>query len=158
MSSDGQRFEHLVDALYDSMNTRIGRIQEYFRNETPPGKRPLPDHEQLQQFLQVRDNPEAWAQLVSAKGVKNAIKYNEYGERLVHKFQMKALTDLGMADHFPEFEPRKVNPALVQALTSQVSQIEQQMQMNQQPQQPAPAPVEQPPMQQPQMPPEQGMV
>lgn len=160
MSNDGRRFEGLIDALYNSMNTRIDRIQEYFRNETPPGKRPMPDTEQLQQFMQVRDNPEAWSQLIAAKGVKNAVKYNEYGERLVHKFQTKALNDLGMADHFPEFEPRKVNPALVQALTAQVDQIQQQLQMNQQPQQQPmqpPAP-EQPPMQQAPMPPEQGMV
>jgi hypothetical protein len=136
-TNDGARFDAIIDRLHASMNERVDRIQTYFRNERPPGKEPQPEEVQLQQYLQVRDSPEAWTALIQQRGMKNSIKYNEFGERLLAKWQKKALKSMGMP---AEAEPRKVNNALVTAIMGQFSQMQQQALMGAQGQQPATPP------------------
>lgn len=154
MSND-QRFEKLVDKLYSSMEARIDRVSLYFRNERPPGAKKAPEEKQVQDFLQVRDSPEAWSAIIQQRGMKNAIKYNEFGERLVNKWQKKALTGLGM-DTAEVGPPRKSNPSLVQALMQVFDQTAQQQQQPQQPQQPAQPQQPQQPMEQQQAAPPPG--
>jgi len=126
MSRDSQ-FEKVVSKLYGEMDQRITRIGTYMRSEQVPGTQKAPEDAQLRQFAQVRDNPAAWAQLIQQKGMKSAIKYNEFGERLLHKWQNKAYKEMGL-DTAQIPPPRKTNPALVQALMQNFQQIQQQAQ------------------------------
>lgn len=75
MEDKGERFEKLITRVYSELSTRIDRTATQLRNEKAPGKKPVPQHEQLQQYLQLRQDPAAWQQIVGEQGVKNAIKY-----------------------------------------------------------------------------------
>lgn len=127
MSIDsGDRFDKLIARLHNEMKTRVDRTAVAFRNEKVPGKAPVPEAQQLQQYTQIRDNPEAWAGLMQERGVKSAIKYYKAGERLLDRYTKKALqrTQLpGMGT--PEVPKRPLSQAFMTALMGQVQQIRQ---------------------------------
>ena len=126
MSRTDQRFERLVDKVYSTLDDRIARVALQIGSQRVPGKEEAPDHEKLQQFLQVRDSPEAWQALIQQRGAKQAIKFNEFGERLLTRWQQKAAKELGL--DIGKTEPRKTNPSLVQALVSTFQQMDQTQQ------------------------------
>jgi hypothetical protein len=141
MADSGDRYDKIIARLYNEMKTRIDRTAVAMRNEKAPGQVKVPEHDQLKQYLQVRDNPEAWGQLMAEKGVKSATKYYKAGERLIDRYAKKALvtTELpGMEK--TEVPKRPTSPAFMQALMGQVQQMQQAA--NPEMQQQAPVPQE----------------
>lgn len=146
--SSQNRFDILVDSIYGTLNERVNRVSTYFRQSSPPGAKERPDEEKLQEYMQIRDNPEAWAQIIKQRGMKNAIKYEQFGSGLQRRFTEKAFKLLGVPVP-EEFSKVKPNRALLQALGQQFAAIQQNMHPETQPQ---PTPQQQP--QQQMMPPE----
>lgn len=155
MSTDkGDRFDQIISRLYNEMGSRIERTAVAMRNEKVPGQEKVPEHAQLQQYIMMRDNPQAWSALMGEKGIKSATKYYKAGEKLLDRYTKKAYkrTDMGTGEEPPK---RPMSTAFMQALTSQLQQMQQSARPDLAQAQQQQAPPDQ--MQQ-QMPPPEGMM
>jgi len=126
MATDkGDRFDQIISRLYSEMGSRIDRTAVAMRNEKVPGQERVPQHAQLQQYLMMRDNPQAWAALMGQKGIKSATKYYKAGEKLLDRYTKKAYDRTN--SYGPKEEPpkRPMSQAFMQALTTQLQQMQQ---------------------------------
>lgn len=112
MSSKG-RFDTVVDKLYGEMATRIDRIAFSLRSEQVPGRKKTPQHEQLAQYMQVRENPQAWSQIVQQHGIMSAIKYRKSMEALLERTVKKHMKDFEGMSNIPGFENAPIPAALI---------------------------------------------
>jgi hypothetical protein len=107
------RFDTVVDKLYGEMNQRIDRIAVNLRHERAPGQQATPKYEQLAEYMKVRDNPQAWTQIVQQHGIMSAIKYRKSMESLLKRTVDKHMKEFDGMNDIPGFENAPVPAALI---------------------------------------------
>ncbi len=148
----GNRFEKVIDRLYGEMDARITRASANFRNEKAPGRTKTPETKQLENYLQMKDNPQAWQALVAEHGVKGALKYYRAMESLAKRRFENTKKSLGPEFSNFEFQGTPLPQPILDAVM-QAGQLAAGAPPQQQPPMPqAPMPQEQPMPQMPQTP------
>ena len=73
--------EQIVDRVVDEMNRTLEGIPE----SEPFGTEKLSPMEQLQRYLEMRDDFQAWAELMEEQGMKATLRYATTMERRMSK-------------------------------------------------------------------------
>jgi hypothetical protein len=71
-------FEDLVNALADSL---VDAVESFPVAAAPFGQVPLSRNEQMERDHQMRDNPQAWAGMISERGHRETLRYAKTMER-----------------------------------------------------------------------------
>lgn len=82
--------EQITGDLTVEIVKAFGRI-DHAVGKRPYGMHPLPEREQVRRYLTIRENPEAWAQLVAQEGPKKVIEENRRLEALSKKYPEEAI-------------------------------------------------------------------
>ena len=112
------RFELAVDKLHSALSAHIDRVATYMRNEAPPGARKQPADERLAQYLPMREDPNAWAQIVQQHGIKGALDYYRTMEGLAKRKFQSIKASMGLPDEVTYKSapvPQPIMDALMQA-------------------------------------------
>ena len=99
--ASSNRFEDVVEKLYQSMGQRIDRVAVNLRNEQPVGKTRKSRREQLTSYLQIRDDPQAWQGIIQKYGVKSAVKYRSQMEKQLQTTADKYMKEAEAANQIP---------------------------------------------------------
>jgi hypothetical protein len=72
MSKPVNDFERIIDDLVNDMESTLNRLPEA---ESPLGARKLSKDEQLLRYLEVRDDPAKWLELITQRGLREPVEY-----------------------------------------------------------------------------------
>lgn len=110
------RFDTVVDKLHGEMENRIGRIVLAMRTERAPGRQPVPEHEQLAQYVQMRQDPQAWNSIIQQHGLKSALKYRQTMEKKLQRTKDRVLKQFEGMNDIPGMENAPLPQTLLDAM------------------------------------------
>lgn len=122
--TDIGRFDKVINSLHKAMSERIDRTATALRTEKAPGTKQVPDQEQVKQYLQMRNNDQAWQQIIQQHGLMGALTYRKEMEKKAQKFHEKMTRDIqsqaipGETVEFPPYSPSPMPPSILSAIQS----------------------------------------
>ncbi|HUV94393.1 MAG TPA: hypothetical protein VMX14_06115 [Anaerolineae bacterium] len=91
-----KQHENPLDTLVDFCVDRLSEIVDAIPEDIPPfGSQKLTTEEQLERYAEIREDPQAWAKLADAHGLRGIIEYG---------VKMEALHQARVQDHQKEAE------------------------------------------------------
>ncbi len=101
---EDNRLEGAIDAIHGQLEARIKGTMTAMRSEKAPGKKTIPAQQQLRAYLKMREDKNAWAEIIQKRGIKGALKYRKAMEKLLKKTMEKVEKRLGEEADIPGFD------------------------------------------------------
>ena len=80
----GQQLTDMADAAAEEVSGMLEAVDEA-QGEIPFGQRRLSRSETMERYLQIRDDPVAWGQLIARRGPVEAARYGITHERILRR-------------------------------------------------------------------------
>lgn len=98
------RLEGAIESIHGQLEARIKGTMRAMQSEKAPGQKKISPQEQLSQYLEMRNDKNAWAEIIQKRGVKSALKYRKTMEKLLEKTMKKVEKQLEDEADIPGFD------------------------------------------------------
>ncbi len=83
MKGKQSTYDNLADSLAQELCNTLKQMEEAGLFEQPAGTKPASRLEQLRYYARVRDNPDAWKEIIAQHGQKEAIRFARTMEKMM---------------------------------------------------------------------------
>ena len=110
--------ERIVESTAQTIVSRVKAFDKVI-GDRPYGKEKLPERDQVKRYALVRDNPEAWSDIIKQHGVASALEYSNRLEKLSQHYPEEAgmlaapamPLEVLLGNQAPSFDEREVESA-----------------------------------------------